>query len=141
MEDQIIEFETAKLAKEKGFDIECRNFWRTPVVRKFEKGEAVYIDREPQLGSDSDSMSYYEVSYKDFYQAPTQSLLQRWLREKYGLSINCIPSFDERKLWWVQVEPLYTLNSNGDFWESKIDEFETFEEALEEGLRHALMII
>lgn len=61
MQEQLISFETAKSAKEKGFK---------------EKTELYY----------SSSTKSYSVSYDEFA-APTQSLLQKWLRNNYNIDI------------------------------------------------------
>lgn len=62
MEDTRITFETAKLAKEKGF--EFRVVWG-------------YI------------LGFKDDSERDKY-LPTQSLLSKWLREKHNIDINII---------------------------------------------------
>ncbi len=71
MEDDLITFETAKLAKEKGFDIPCKNFYytetfKTKKVRKTEELQKVHDKK---------------------YLAPTQSLLQKFIREKRSVHI------------------------------------------------------
>lgn len=60
MKEQFISYETALLAKEKGFD---------------------YTSVELFYSSETKVKS---VSYNEI-QAPTQSLLQKWLREKHGI--------------------------------------------------------
>ena len=66
IEEEYISFETAKLAKGKGLDILC--------------DIGYYID--------SGVVDYIRDDYKNmFYPRPTQSLLARWLREKYDLSV------------------------------------------------------
>ena len=69
MRDELIKYETAKLAKEKGFKETCQYF---------------YYGKEPIL-------TYIPFSNKNSldseYATPTQSLLQRWLREVHGIHI------------------------------------------------------
>lgn len=68
--------------------------------------------------------------------APTQSLLQRWLREEKGYYV--YPFFDnESKRWtWVCRE------RTGDMWIPLVDfeerHFDTYELALEDALKYAL---
>lgn len=69
MEEQLISFETAKLAKEKGFIIKCEK-----VYGKMNKN----IKNCRLYSSDNDNI------IKECY-APTQSLLQKWLREKHNI--------------------------------------------------------
>lgn len=66
MIEEIISFETAVLAKEKGFDLRATS--------------SMYMcmgEHEGKLGNSTDCHKYIC--------APTQSLLQKWLREKHGI--------------------------------------------------------
>jgi len=72
MEDQLIAFETAKLAKEKGFN-EKTNF-------------AFYYDG---------TQTWNDPGYDILIARPTQSLLQKWLREKYRIDITVWIRFDQ----------------------------------------------
>ena len=40
MEETLIQFETAKLAKEKGFDVECLHFYTNPGSKMYGVDEA-----------------------------------------------------------------------------------------------------
>jgi len=114
MEDTLITFPTAKLAKEKGFNISSRSDGI---------GTDVFINGK---------LTHTIFYDKNHIHAPTQSLLQRWLREVHKKHIN--------------VQPFYY---KGDFisWNLKIhntyykDKFNTYEEALEQGLFEALKLI
>lgn len=79
MEEQLIEFETAKLAFEKGFDIQTNmlfvNYYTGNPEPPIMKWKNVSIDwfRE-------------QVNFMcTKYYRPTQSLLQKWIREEFGL--------------------------------------------------------
>ncbi len=93
MIEELISFETAKLAKEKGFNEQCS--------------------------------------------APTQSLLQKWLREVHNIHVN------------VSYGLTFTFKINGDLKGndyvdySNIEEYwsRTYEEALEKGLIEGLKLI
>lgn len=75
MEDQLITFETAKLAKEKGFDWDCRYAYDNDEY--FDPG----IDwKGEEFFTNYDIINASNNGY-NAYLAPTQSLLQRWLRE------------------------------------------------------------
>lgn len=77
MKEQLISSETAKLAKEKGFDEKCLFFYT---------GDSKELKQINLKGiSNSDTIS--------FCSAPTQSLLQKWLREKHGIDILVQRSF------------------------------------------------
>lgn len=64
MKEQLISFKTAKLAKEKGFDVKSANKYD-------DEGRII----EPIL----------QVSYEIYYPFCSQSILQKRLREKHGL--------------------------------------------------------
>lgn len=68
MEDQLVSFETAKLAKEKGFDWECNSYYES----------SNYLVNQ-----------HLKENWNKFklQSAPTQSLLQRFIRENRGVHI------------------------------------------------------
>ena len=117
MEEQLISFETAKLAKEKGFNISGINIY---------ENENLLCD----------------VEFKNWNNgtlcllAPTQSLLQKWLREKHQLfiTVNAKGVIDEI-VWYNNV----TIRTKKDH---KFENYyRTYEEALEVGLLEALKLI
>lgn len=131
MEEQLITFKTAKLAKEKEFD------WKT-LVWEYEK-KGTYDPR---------NSSCYPIDYnnefkEDRISIPTQSLLQKWLREEHN--------------WYVGVHPLqiklgsqegvkYTwyacsLNGEKEIYDPKPLGELTYEEALEAGLQEVLKLL
>ena len=82
MEEQLITFDTAKIAKEKGFDLEfCNVGWHGDFGDL--KG-----DSYPFLGTYSFYKSIY-CNNKDEHQIqrPTQSLLQKWLRDVHNIFV------------------------------------------------------
>lgn len=114
MKDQLIEFETAKLAKEKNFDINCDKYTIDGKI----------VGCGNMVGK---------------YNAPTQSLLQKWLREKHNTEVETtridykgIENYD------CSVE-LWKKDKN---YELKSSSFGiTHEETLEKGLIEALKLI
>lgn len=119
MKEQLISFETAKLAKEKGFDWKCDAF---------------------SYGKDNvtnDILVRVYEDEKDFYEMPTQSLLQKWLREKHKLNIEIGMQY---KVWFYSINKL-PYNSFDDSDIKGGTKFNTYEEALEEGLLNALKLI
>lgn len=122
MIDELISFETAKLAKEKGFNESCRDIYdsysSTDKIELFENIH--YPDTEDTIG------------------APTQSLLQRWLREVHSIILVCLFSYvTDRNKYYYEIHhsnKLYTNLVNDKY-------NDTYEEALEEGLQEALKLI
>jgi hypothetical protein len=78
IEEQYVSFETAKLAKENGFDIPTRYGFS-------ERRSLVRVDTSDNWNQD-----------KELYSRPTQSLLARWLREKCGKNIYVVMGNSER---------------------------------------------
>jgi histidinol-phosphate/aromatic aminotransferase/cobyric acid decarboxylase-like protein len=119
MREKLITFETAILAKEKGFNWLCNGFygtnefleiWATPINNK----------KLHSMGSS----------------APVQSILQKWLREEHKINI-CIPSYSDGTfsfdIYWDKFKD-YELTDDYDF-------FDTYEQALEVAIYESLKLI
>ena len=117
MEEQLISFRTAKLAREKGFNIDSKlGFFSN------------YDDSvNPHIMDGKTSSGYYLA---------TQSLLQKFLREEYNIivTVSCAIQND----WWYQLH--YNPTSKTKVYTSTdlLGDYKTYEEALEEGLYEAL---
>lgn len=135
MKEQLVEFETAKLAKEKGFNIPCYNHFTR-------KGKFRFCH--------PDDVKYSFVHENEgWVEAPTQSLLQKWLREEHNIFVS-INTVSEEK--WYSAEDVehipvhkYRVIKNIDNFKYDVidwsEPFETYEEALEKGLQEALKLI
>ncbi len=125
MKDQLISFETAKLAKEKGFSLWCHHR---------------YSYRENKLGNLEMSPFVKGMVKPDPNQifAPTQSLLQKWIREihKLDIEIECYWK-DEKEVDTLYV-PWVKCNATED---EEAEFFNIYEEALESALKEALNLI
>ena len=127
MEEVLVSLETAKLAKEKGFN----QFYCNTHYNKIDK---LIVDTEGYPNGDR------WVEYMKYcISAPTQSLLQKWLREKHNIYIVC---------WWYDKEDKFYTELGRKTKEKIFVQcgnttllFNTYEEALEEGLKHALNLI
>jgi len=122
MKEQLISFETDKLAKEKGFNISCWNYYGT-------------YPNESNTLNESGIKLDVNNSYWG-YNAPTQSLLQKWLREEHNIRVFCIPSVvDSVDKYWQSVvyRQSQTVFTTKDIMK--------YEEALEKGLQEALTLI
>lgn len=128
MKEQLIKFETAKLAKEKGFKVECDDYYDI-------KGNSTSFEHHGEALP-------YGVCFK-----PTQSLLQRWLREVHKIDIyilgygfgyyaqlNNVPPSNQGDVKYIDRR--WNMPS-----EYKGGTFKTYEEALEKGLQEALKLI
>jgi len=125
MTDQIISFQTAKLAKEKGFDWGVFEYFNLDNV----------FTKEKQAINDG---YICNINYNDRYtqpnafSAPTQTLLQKWLREKHNIHIE-VQKHPSGYLGYLKAH--YTITGNKII---KTKLFSIYEEALESGLLKAL---
>ena len=144
MQDEIVKFDIAKLAKEKGFDLDVNCTWDTY------KGELL-VDTPTY----NESKHNWNI-YPDGHSAPTQSLLQRWLREEHNIYISVSVGYmtHDGELRVVFESWLSWVDDKGAFDETDVilthskdnkygvDYYElTYEEALEQSLIEALKLI
>lgn len=128
MEEQIITLKTAKLAKEKNFSCD--------------KTMAYYrIDKKPLLLCKESILNEYE-SEGD---APTQSHLQKWLRENYNINVIIYPIecfVNDKPKKCSNPEYTYQLIDEGiKTFVTRDKIYKTYEKALEIGLREGLNLI
>lgn len=120
MEEQLVSFETAKLAKEKGFS--------EPIMYAYDNKGNKYS---------RDSISH-DFNIRGLLSAPTQSLLQKWLREVYDLEVHIGLSYTNNKKSGYNTSLFGKTFGNNKYLESK---FKTYEEALEVGLLEGLKLV
>ena len=132
MEEQLISYETAKLAKEKGFD--------EKVYREYDKSG--YL-RCTSKSADVVLGPYDELLKSTEYPAPTQSLLQRWLREVHKINIFISSKTIENKTIFIPHGRTIpdTIKNNLIVDIIQYCTNNTYEEALEIALFEALKLI
>lgn len=131
MKDQLVSFETAKLAKEIGFDEKCLYHYRTGKSIGTKAGE---LFNETFISNACSNSDWKEGACT----APTQSLLQRWLREEHKIVIT-ISHWIEQPVNGKIYSDCYDYNFHQLYHETII--YKTYEEALEEGLQEGLKLI
>lgn len=149
MEEQVIKFDTAKLAKEKGFDCPTQLYYnstrgRTPTQTLGERyknklpGNIYYISGKRNHNVIYDGQGDDDV----YYSAPTQCLLQKWLREVHTIDMMIEPGIN-RHVEYNYIPVIITLAPNKLSLVSTTIEgyYPTYEEALEIGLQKALKLI
>ena len=133
MKEQLVSLKTARSAKKQGFKERCHYF--------FNEGSGWKIQEDYMLRQDKT------------IEAPSQSLLQKWLREEKDILVEVTFSNRlSRKLYEAAHEKpslnfswkIYTSIKDPshffpEFWTD--DTFETYEEALEKGLQEALKMV
>lgn len=122
--EEICSCEVCKLAKDKGFNVQTFDWY--DYTGNYHKG---FIPHE-----------LHECPrYKEYY-APTQSLLQRWLREEKGLCISVEAYPTLAIIGKVCFAWVIKSGSDGHFMESNdsLQTFSTYELALEDALKYSL---
>lgn len=147
MKEQLINFETAKLAKEKGFNEKCKFHHYSVAISRAQKRAFPFKESE-LLETYMRDRSNSELSNKR-YSAPTQSLLQKWLREVHNIHV-------EIYSWYTGTFYAFNLfkgkdstnlvdidwsESNTYHKERGTSSVYSYEEALEKGLQSALKLI
>jgi hypothetical protein len=138
MEEQRIEFETAKLAFDKGLRR------RGELIKE---GKTLKINLDGikcntcfNLQGNPTTPKY--VHNDQQYVRPTQTLLQKWLREKHGIKLWCEPhEFSSSDGWAFNLlarkEGFVTVSKGNQASSVHL----TYEQALEEGLQEGLKLI
>lgn len=121
MEEKLIEFSTAKLAKEKGFHL------NTPKAYIYRYQEHQSKDYVANL---TNNPLHCDIC------APTQSLLQKWIREVHNISIKIDDFYTNGKLRFD-----FSVSELGSQDDNPKGIFEDYEEALEMALFEALKLI
>jgi hypothetical protein len=131
MKEQPISFETAKLAKEKGFDSEDGTAWYVDTILAGHNP----LELQTNLGE------VYTWKSERIYEAPTQSVLQKWLRDVYGYYVIIIPTITIN--WTFKIINIMKKDSMEipPYTDVSGEDFSIYEEALEKGLQEALKLV
>lgn len=134
MEEQYINIETAKIAKEKRFNISCSR---------------IFYEDKWRISEFGNSQTYYSFMWlqecdKDWeknYLRPTQSLLQKWIREVHHVivEIRFMGGITTMTAWYDYVIYSNEVTSNNK--EKLSLNYKTYEDALEAALIDALNLI
>lgn len=144
MTEELISFETAKLAKEKGFNIRIQHTVNGQNCLYFlDTGEVPKMINTNQIDNWNDDKKFQHVC-----SAPTQSLLQKWLREIHKIHIE-IDFYDNARTYHFEYRVITSKNrdyNDLDMIDSakrhyNAKKFNTYEKALEQGLYQALKLI
>lgn len=98
--NKVVDFSTAKLLKEKGFDTPCKEGWvnyLTPFT-----GETGMPDDESNLVIDT-------LGNRHLIERPTIAEVVMWLYEKYGIWINPAPRLSS---WIFTIQEIKTSSNN-----------------------------
>jgi hypothetical protein len=167
MQEELITFETAKLAKEKEFNILINSYYfeDTEFKENSLTGTSGYYGEEYEFNLSEFNENWNdkwltkksgdrcfgcskERGYLETFSAPTQSLLQKWLREVHQLYVEVQVDQTTYPKFHFEVTRFEgnpkDLSEREWGWESKYHAeylYRTYEEALETGLQVALKLI
>lgn len=116
--EEICTYEVCKLAKEKGFNWVCPHYFRL---------------NDKDLFMIFPSEDWSDIGER--INAPTQSLLQRWLREEKRIEVNAFWD-NADNIWFGYAQEMDVPDLAGSFPLNK--SFPTYELALEDALKFAL---
>ena len=130
MEDTRINFETAKLVKEKGFPQETKRLEIPYYNYKGEfKGDVTdWRIRRYLRGEDTSDI--------EFVSAPTQSLLAKWLREEHNIIV--LVDYEGIDGYYYKF---YSYKEGNKNYDASDKNYNTYEEAYEIGLYQALLLL
>lgn len=141
IEESYISFDTAKLLKEAGFDLSCRGVYVTDRTGYYEFREYDNKQTIDDLCWNTEDGFQYE------YLAPTQALAARWLREVHGIHVASNIFMDSENDADGNIVDEWTFwsfdlfDNSGRIIEESDDRCDSYEEALEEGLKRSLELI
>ena len=122
IQEQYVSFETARLLKEKGFNVKCHTYYNYQSVSYSQHNE---------------NWNYNGTFRGGMLSAPTQSLVMRWLREIHNLFIGIIP----QEIGLGVSGITFTIDKiTEDLWNSLFQDkgFDSYEEAAETAILYAL---
>lgn len=135
MEERLVDFKTAKLAKAKGFNENCHYHYSYGNGDKSEpiNGQVYvggFVDR---FGSNrkykNSELANWDLPYGEF-SASTQSFLQTWLRDTHNIDVYVLP-------YNKNLNPCYEVIVNNVTYSG----YTSYEEALERGLKEGLELV
>ena len=139
MEEELITLQTAKLAKEKGFDFRCEKAYfetKEHILETRRDSEITFPYKPPRI---------LKRNYGDEFtifiaEAPTQSLLQKWLRVNHKIDITIMIVGDSGYEYYIHKNRKVITN-NTVFPCSPEELKNLYEKTLELVLQEALKLI
>lgn len=151
IEDVLITLKIAFLAKNKGFNEKCNALYdEDGNIKEIERYKDVYWSKNSdiQMNSKISTFLFYRSKLVNMVSAPTQSLLQKWLREIHEVEIQIFKmgvhmdktTNPHSKFKKTKGFKNYSYGLNVDYGKNDMG-FDTYEGALEKALEVALKVI
>jgi len=145
IKDQIVLFETGKLAKEKGYDVTSNGYFtqylKNQIDPEYPEGGGPFSMTKGEIEFDNNyfgnNMEQTDYTNETYFMcaAPTQTLLARWLREVHNIQVYVNSQTKDGNGKYRD----YVAHVNGkEINDPRDSEFQTYEEAMEVGLYVAL---
>lgn len=140
--EALINFETAKLAKEKGIELLHTHFY----VLEFSTFKANKTPQRNSLPNDN-SENFLQIvknrkGQPHIAPAYTQSVLQKHIREEKGISVDVYTALKEKNIFQYGCDMMALFNISDEWQTYNMNKFfDTYEKALEAGLHKALQFI
>ena len=130
--DEICTYEVCKLAKEKGFDVPTDRYYHT-------YDDVIEAQNSLEMTGDG-CADFYNSLNQCRCAAPTQSLLQRWLREEKGVHIVIESEPTTTTSSNMLFQWIINYNSDGECYDcyNDIRAYPSYEKTLESALKFAL---
>jgi len=144
IEEQLVNFETAKILKEKEIFIDCfYHYSEYGFLRENSVSNLIYVSTHKLYANNVDfELDRWGGGDKNSIAAPAQSLLQRWLREEHNIIISVVPFYNNTTGICTLDGYTFLIFEKESFEAITNDEdYKTYEEALEFGLKEALKLI
>lgn len=135
--EEICTYEVCKLAKEKGFNCKVTHYYQAS-KHYCETPRRVELHSINWRLETDGCLNRYNRSSDDVVSAPTQSLLQRWLREEKGIHISVEYEWVEGIDDWTFWSYIKKINNAKVVDDAIKSGFNTYELALEDALKYAL---
>ena len=135
---ELVSIETATLAREKGFDWEVSYLHQLPDSMNHDGARYKLLHRSGRLETNQIStmgLGYHPNHYDGYVSLPSQSLLQKWLRDVHMIFVN--PNYDHIRNDGSSYVKYGVMTKSSNSKEG----FDTYEQALEAGLLKALKLI
>jgi hypothetical protein len=154
MKDEKITLATAKLCKEKNFDVAVFGsfveYLKNQIDPEYPEGGGPFSMIKGEIEESNDYFQNNNEKRHDYtnknyacYARPTQSLLLKWLREVHKLHIEIVLGHDEKETWYDFYVYKIELGYDGDFIADScdMDGDNSYESCLEAALFNALKLI
>ena len=149
---QGIKYETAILAQKKGFNWYCDgyydvnnqqvNSWKDKAVKDCLEYDTFYSERAVKY-LEEEYYYQFDNNIDCYISAPTQSYLNKWLRENHNFQIEISPyhCLGKEKPYGLTIDWLYSTGKWSYIEYEGENNFEIWEDAMEKGLVESLKML